>query len=277
MNNQCHLFILAMTLLPGTVCSGSEQSNNVSKIDMHEIPFSDRRGSVASNRNEILLSYTKEALAVVISEANRIAKALKLKDSVPITVTQLVEAFVPPPGYSKDYDSIGNITTSNYSYYITRGNKLCYVVKTHQEEDGPKWQNDYSWPVDRVDTNAANALAMQWFTAASIDIDALDRDLTKRVYVANKYLQPPPGHFVPIYAVGWFKRSIPNPDIVLMTQKWPEWEAVVSAVLLQPTETLIQLRVEDTKYILTKPLTLTNLAAALHLTATAADLKGDPP
>lgn len=243
--------------------------------------FPDPLGTDATNGPHIFLTteaYTKEALAVVISEANRIAKALKLKDAAPITITQLVEVFVPPPGFSKDFESIGNITTSNYVYCISRGNKLCYVEKAHQEEDGLKWQNNYSWPVDRIDTNAANARAVQWLIAASVDIDALDRDHTKRVYVANKYLRPPPGHFVPIYTVGWFKRRTPNPDIVIMTpDKDSEWEPIASITLFQPTETLIQFRVEDTKYILNKPLMLTNLAAALRLTKPALDLKSDPP
>jgi hypothetical protein len=92
----------------------------------------------------------------------------------------------------------------------------------------------------QMDTNAPFRLAIEWLSALSIDVEALKRDCSLRVHAFT-----PEGkkgeHFVPLYWVYW--------------TRIPEGRGSVASVeLFLPTKTLLQLRVEESKYILRKPL-----------------------
>src|SRR5882724_10023078 len=61
-------------------------------------------------------AYQAEVLRLLLAEANYIAKDLNLEESVPITKTNLVEVYIPPPRIARGMKVIGNVTTPNYMY-----------------------------------------------------------------------------------------------------------------------------------------------------------------
>ena len=203
--------------------------------------------------------YQQSAFKLVLQEANDVAKQLRLPEKLPITETDLVEAVVTPFGFNCIHQSIGNVTTKKYCYYVSRGNKFCYLEGTHQAEDCSRYQRSYTWPISRMNTNQAYQLATQWLAAASMDVKAMNRDCDVTVTLDTAYTHPPAGKFVPIYWVSWMRKGyVPNGDVASVISN-----DVASVMVLTPTKTLLQLRVESPRYILRKPLALTNLEALL--------------
>ncbi len=179
-------------------------------------------------------AYQDEALKLVIREANQVAKELKLSNESPITESNIVKSFINPFGYAYAKKAIGNITTSNYCYYVAQGNKFSYLESPHQDKLCRKFQVAYTLPVSEIDTNEALKLATRWLKAISMDTKALNRDCSVTVELDRAYVHPPVGKIVPLYYVCWFNN-----------QK----QGVASVRVFTPTKTLLQLRVEDSKYI----------------------------
>ena len=201
-------------------------------------------------------SYQHEALRSVLKEANMVAAQLKLPEQLPITESNIVKAFISPFGYAHAKKAIGNITTKHYAYYVSQGNKLSYVESPHQEELCNRFQASHTWPISRMETNHAYELATQWLTAASMDVEALNRDCSVTVELDKAYVHPPTGKFVPVYNVCWLK--------------WGDQAAGVASVrLFTPSKILLQLRVEDPKYILRPAIMFTNLAELLSTNSAA--------
>jgi len=192
-------------------------------------------------------AYQKEAIKLVTQEANQVAQELRLPEDLPITESN-TEAYISPFGFAFAHRMVGTITTTIYCYYVSQGNKFSYLEGTHQLEDCQKYLAGYTWPLGRIDTNAAYQLATQWLVAVHMDVASLNRDCSESVTLDNAYVQAPPGKFVPIYDVSWIPRNGKNP-------------CAADVRLFTPTKALLQLRVEDQKYILRKPLVFTNLAA----------------
>ena len=63
--------------------------------------------------------------------------------------------------------------------------------------------------------------------------------------------------FLPIYRVSWCKKW--KPTLGFHYSNTPEWEPVASVRVFVPTKTLMELRVEDPKYILRNPLEFPDL------------------
>ena len=196
--------------------------------------------------NFITPAYRKESLRLVIDEANRVAQELNLPEALPITESNLVEAFISPPQLVRL--GFGNITTSNYTYYATVGDKFSYLEKRFPDvmhKDYAELKAQYLWPMSRMDTNAAYQMATQWLGAASMDVPAISRDCNVHIEAFT-----PEGkagtHFVPLYRVYWTQK---NGNSV---------GPVASIELLEPTKTLRQLRVNKSEYILRTPLQITN-------------------
>lgn len=78
-------------------------------------------------------AYRREALKRLITEANLVAKQLQLPEELPITESNIVAAFVSPFGYAYAKGAIGTVTTKNYAYYVSNGNKFCFLESSHQE------------------------------------------------------------------------------------------------------------------------------------------------
>jgi hypothetical protein len=199
-------------------------------------------------------AYRKEALRLVIEEANRVVHELNLSEPLPIVESNLVAAYIPPPGMARRLGGgLGNITTSNYTYYVSVGNKFSFLEKKNMEQEYVQLRNQYLWPVNRMDTNAAYQAAIQSLAAASMDVKAISRDCDVHI---DAYL--PEGengrHFVPVYGIHW-------------TSKNPEVRGSVAEVkYIEPTKTICQLRVSKPEYILRKPLQITNLDYLLSQT-----------
>ena len=199
--------------------------------------------------------YQNEALRLVIQEANEVAKEMRLPENFPITETNIVRAFISPFGYAYAKKAIGNIGTTNYVYYVSQGNKFSYLERANQEVDCRKYERSYTWPLSRMDTNQAFQLATQWLAAASMDVASLNHDYPVFIETDNAYVHPPAGKFVPVYYVYWAKAK-------------KGMGSAASVRVFTPTNALLQLRVEDPKYILRKPLVFSNLTALLSQTNT---------
>ena len=207
--------------------------------------------------------YQNAAFKLVLQEANRVAKELQLPQELPITESNLVEAVITPFGFNYIYKTVGSVTTKHYCYYVSQGNKFSYLEGTHQTEDCNKYQDSYMWPVSRMNTNQAYKLATQWLAAVSMDVKAINQDCWVTVKLDNAYTHPPPGKFVPIYNVSWRRKGYEmSNDVASVIHS-----DVASVGVFTPTKTLLQLRVEDTKYILRKPLVFTNLNSLFPGTA----------
>ncbi len=202
-------------------------------------------------------SYQREALKLLIQEANQVARELALPELLPITETNLVGHFILPLAGAQSWQAVGKIVTRNYAYYVSRQNKFCFLERMHNETEFRQWQKQYLRPVNLVDTNRAYQLAERWLSAVSIDVRGLNRDCRVHIVPSAPIKKGTNMYFLPIYWVYWTKPGEGR-------------GSVASVQLFAPTETLMQLRVEDPKYILRKPLVFTNLDVLLTQTNTPA-------
>lgn len=205
-------------------------------------------------------AYRSEALHFIIEGANHVAQDLHLQETLPITESNLVSYYIPPPRLAQRMGAIGNITTANYTYYFSVGNKFSFLTKTGLEKDYTKLRKDYLWPVSKMNTNAAYQMAVKFLSDASMDVQALNKDCNVHILAFT-----PEGdngkHFVPVYWVYWSK---------------PDQEgrgSMASVELFAPTKSIRQLRVEDSKYILRQPLQITNLDFLLSQTNASGEVK----
>ena len=206
-------------------------------------------------------AYKREAVRLLVREANKVAEELKLPETLPITESGLVDGVVNSFGWSWFHQQVGNITTSNYTYCVSQGNKFCYLHKRHGGEEIRELARQYVWPLERMDTNAAYNMATQWLASASIDVAALNRELTLLMNCKSPWYQAPTGYFVPVYQVGWCKKWVKPAWLICADDS--EWEPVASLVFCMPTRELLSLDVEDPKYLLRAPVVFTNLAEVL--------------
>jgi hypothetical protein len=197
-------------------------------------------------------AYQTEAFRLVLQEANKVAAELSLPESLPIQETNVEQIYISPFGIGWAKKRIGSISTSNYVYYISRGNKFSYLEKTHQEIFCQQIQKLYNYPISEINTNEAYEMATQWLAKASMDVESLNRDYPVVVQLNRDYVHAPNGKFVPVYDIFWPRKGLNG--------------SVASVRLFVPTKTLMQLRVEEPKYILRQPLVFTNLEELLSQT-----------
>jgi len=216
-------------------------------------PYPDWRRLDAKQRLQALTltppAYRNEALTLLIGEANRVAHELSLQEKLPIIEPNVISAYISPVPMAEGLKGIGNITTSNYTYYVSIGNKFSGLVLNGLQESYLKLQAEYLLPIAQMDTNAAFQLAKQKLAAVSIDVDALNRDcqLSIRAWTPEG---PTGKHFVPVYWVSWGSNGSP----------------VASIELFEPTKAIRQLHINISNYILRKPLQISNAAFLLSQT-----------
>lgn len=199
-------------------------------------------------------AYNGKVLQLLLNEASKVANELRLPEDLPIVKSNLVAVYIPPPRLSQRLGgALGNITTSNYTYYISIGNKFSFLEHTHLSQTIQKLRSQYLWPMSQFDTNEAYAVATQLLASASMDAEAISKECDAHVGVFS-----PDGnngkYFVPVYWIYW-------------TSKDPRMRGTVADIeFVEPTKAILKLRVNKSKYILRPPLVITNLDYLLSQT-----------
>jgi len=188
--------------------------------------------AVASSSPE---GYREEALRLLMPEATQVASQLRLEEDVPIRKSLLASMYLTPPSLAEPMLGLGNISTTNYTYYVSVGGKFSFLESTQRKNLNTWFQaleTRYHWPISSNDTNAAYQLATQWLNAVSIDVSALTRDC--RVSIRSWMPRGPTSkEFVPLYWVSWGR----------------DHEPVALVEFLLPEKKILQLRVEKSEYI----------------------------
>ncbi len=188
-------------------------------------------------------AYRKEAVRLMLKEANRVAGLLPLNEHLPIRDSDLAEWYVGPPTLV----CLGWVATTNYNYIFDR--KFCALTQRDAIARFYEAKAKYSWPMDRMDKNGAFQIATQLMAAVNIDVARLNREFPIEITTPETegFIRK---HFFPHYWVNWLKGE----------------HAVAFIEFVVPTRSILQLRVEDTDYILRDPIAITNLAALLDQT-----------
>jgi hypothetical protein len=200
-------------------------------------------------------AYKNAALQVLVAEASKVAGDLALDEDLPITEAKLTASYITPPKMAEQIGAVGNITTAKYTYFFSVGGRFSYLTKVGLQEDYAKMRKENLVSKSLMDTNAAYQAAVNILEKASMNVKQLNQDCHVHIMAFN-----PEGDsgemFVPVYWVYW---------------TLPEQEghgSTASVELFMPNKVIRQLRVEDSKYILRKPLVITNLDYLLSQTNT---------
>jgi len=207
-------------------------------------------GGASPQQSKFLLSaspaYRKEVSRLLLQEANRVAQALSLPEKMPIAETNITKVAVYPPRIAKNMEAVGNVITTNFTYYVSVGYKFSALTRTHLQQEDNQLKSKYVLPINQMDTNAAFQLATQFLTAALMDVAALNRDCDVRIDTAMTSGQDDE-HFVPLYSISWVNRR---------KQEMPGNAASVELFL--PTKSIQQMHISKSEYILRQPLQITN-------------------
>lgn len=173
------------------------RSQNTNNLDAQ---FAENAAAIGKLRDLTYVSptYRAEVIHKIIGEANAIARELHLSENLPITESDLIAEYIPPSKLAGIVNALGNITTSNYIYYISAGNKFSYLVKTDLDKDYPAFRKRSRWPISKMDTNSAYQLAIQWLSELSIDVHALTNAC--RTHITAMMVEGG-RNFVPVYWV----------------------------------------------------------------------------
>lgn len=217
--------------------------------------FPDPYGTDATNGPHGFLTtraYTREARRLLLEEAIQVARELSLPEELPLQ-EDLVTFTVIPFGMAYIDKSVGSVESRHYHYMVHNGWKFNQLLIVNWSTVCANYARNYRWQSDRLDTNAAYNLATQWLAAVSMDVAGLNRDCVVHTAPAshwNRFRWKPPftnATFTPIYSVDWIPRQSTNNQLAATVE------------LFAPDKTLLNLRVEDPKYILRKPVRFTNL------------------
>ena len=199
-------------------------------------------------------AYQEEALRLVLEEANQFARDLRLPEQLPITGSNLVEIMIFPPRMGQVI-GLGNISTSNYTYFVRLEQKLTDVALRNILSSYSRLRQDQLVPLSRIDTNAAFRAAQEMLEAASVDVAALNRDST--VEIIPYIPEDNPRRFSQIYMIYWFTRG-------------KEEEGSIAALeFFFPTRTVRRLSIDRPGYSLRRSLIVTNLTELLWPTNSA--------
>ncbi len=198
-------------------------------------------------------AYQEAALEVLLAEANQIARELELPERLPIKRSDLREARINTPYWAEHARQFGFVSTSNYYYYANVGNRLGWVDPNFGPDEvrRPVFMESvrkrFLRPKAQMDTNAAYAMATQWLAKVGADVPALERD-AERVDISAREIG---GNFVPVYLVRWQKLAQFRGD-----SSPPKLESVASIQFVAPERRILQMRVNQAKYIRRKALTV---------------------
>jgi len=181
-------------------------------------------------------AYRNKILQIMIDEANRIARDLNLPEQLPITRSNIIHIFIGPPGLFIHDSILGYVETTNYSYCCYVGWTLSEIDQMNEVKEFYESKARFTWPISRLDTNAAFGVATRIMESAGMDVASMNRDC--KVSIIASMTEGPHGkHFVPDYEIDWQK---PGTNVARLD-------------FLQPTRSIRSLAVYDAKYILRKP------------------------
>ena len=201
-------------------------------------------------------AYKEAAARTILDEANQVCRELNLHEKLPIKENDLIEVHISSPFISDHARSVGGISTSNFDYSASQGNKLCYISKhfnseADREKDWLFLKAKYLTSSSQINTNAAYMLATQWLAAAAFDVKQLEHD--SKVEIKTWKLGD---NFVPVYWIRWLQ---PYVAVNSISDPPPSGMAIIATVeLLMPEHKLRILRVEKPEYNERKPLIIHN-------------------
>ncbi len=218
--------------------------------------FPDPYGTDATNGPHAFLTtraYSREARGLLLQEATQVATELSLPEPhLPLT-EDVVKFNIAPFGMAYINKSVGSVATWSYHYMAHKGWKFNQLLIANWSTVCADYVRSYRWSSDRLDTNGAYNLATQWLAAVSMDVAGLNRDCAMHAAPTthwNRFRWNTPftnATFTPIYSVYWIPRQSTDNQVAATVE------------LFAPDKTLLDLRVENPRYILRKPLHFTNL------------------
>jgi hypothetical protein len=188
-------------------------------------------------------AYRDEAVRLMLKDANRVAAQLPLGEHLPIKETDIIERYVPPPGFV----CLGWIATTNYNYIFNRKFNALTCRDTANFDNA---KATYKWSADRMDTNRVFKIATDLMAAVGMDVAGLNRDFRIEIVQPEKegFIKK---HFFPHFWVNWRNKT---------------GQAVAYIEFIEPAKYILQLRVEDANYILRDTIAIPNLAELLDRT-----------
>jgi hypothetical protein len=204
-------------------------------------PWRPSREMLTGSSGPPIDTYQAAALKALIKEANVVAAELALNEFMPIVQSNVVQYFILPFDRAQRRKAVGTLVTSNYAYYVSINNRFCYLEFTRQQEAIQGWLKQYSWPMDRLDTNAAYQLATQKLASVSMDVPSLSRDCDVHIVPLKGEGNQSKPSLLPVYWIYWSKRG--NTE-----------GSVASVEVFLPTRMILTLRVEDGHYISRPPI-----------------------
>jgi hypothetical protein len=189
-------------------------------------------------------AYKQEALNVMLAEVNKLCRRLGLLEKLPVQFSNLVEIMIEPPFIADHQGRFATICTDNYVYGAD-AYKLSYINTSHRFHGAESWhlaslKNRYAVAKHQLNTNNVYMLATQWLAAASVDVNALEREY--KAIICPWDLGD--GRYVPLFTVTWVKGDNLQEDVV----------TAATVEVLEPERSLQKLWVEKPEYITSDPL-----------------------
>lgn len=231
-----------------SIVDGLRSSTNQAAPALKKEADVERRGPYTTE------AYNREALRLVLAEANAVAAQLGLEESLPITERDLTFKHISPYSFTLMWPhGIGAVHTKRYSYGAAKERKLCYVESLNQDKQCFDYKDRLRIPRSQMNTNAAFQLAREWLVRFGADVDRLDRECQLRVELEQLINSPRSKTITPVYYVSW------------VPKEGKERTSLASVRLFLPDRKLMALRMEDQKYNLRAELRFTNLSSLVSL------------
>ena len=206
-------------------------------------------------------AYRKEASRALVADINSLIRQLDLPEKVPMEINDFREIFIQPPYRCDSQGGFGSAISSNYTYSTPAGNVLCAVDWNDASSAAflESVRRTYARPKNQRNNAAAYSLARNWLAAAGVDLAALERECS-----VDFRVQEMGDKFVPIYWVIWRQ---PAACIECPADFYEGgFQAAAYVRVLEPERKLLQLGVENPRYMLRQPLAVDNRDQLLQQT-----------
>lgn len=189
--------IFLFTCLFASLAIAQEENNSRPAIRV-------RHGMIAQHGLTLHFTpaYDQAAAHLMLDEADRLAQILKLQNKAPLHETTVWVFLENPVAFIRG-SHLGRLETENYVYIFQHGTTVTGFDYKGMNAAWEGFKSEYTWPINRLDTNKALGIANEIMTAAGMDADALNRDC--QVDIRAAMTEAPHGsHFLPFYYVDWY-------------------------------------------------------------------------